>query len=243
MFKKMRFSIRTILIVTAVLAIWVGFLADRMHQVKREAAAIESLDKQWYLDLDCSLTTSFQEPEPNFWSSWVMGDKWTGAERGRVYKLGIHRDSEKDGDSLAGLSAISQIGLLYISHGNNLSDSDFREIGKLSRIEDLKYSSLSTLTKANISELGKLKRLVDLSLTAVEIETLDPLSALKQLRYLRLSCHDSEIPRLSFLKDATAVEMLTLSGNITIDHIKDLQDAPNLGYLDLSSTNADDSYR
>ena len=242
MFKKMRFSIRTILVVTAVLAIWVGFLADRMHQLKKEAAAIESLDKQWYLDLDCSLTTGFQEPEPNFWSSWVMGDKWTGAKRGRVYKLGIHNDSEKDGDSLAGLSAISQLGLLYITHGKDFRNSDFKEIGKLSRLEDLKYSGLSPLTKANISELGKLKRLEDLSITALKIETLDPLAALKQLRYLNIYCRDSEIPRLSFLRDSTAVRILTLSGNITIDHIRDMQHAPNLGYLDLSSTNADDSF-
>jgi internalin A len=239
----MAFSLRGMLLVITLAAVWMGYLTNRAVQQRRAVAAIKQLGGEVAYDWEFAKPDRRRswpnnvEPHPpgSRWLRKLVGDEYFQ----RVREIDLHnRDSElpRAGIGLPSLSGLSHVREIDIT-GFELSTKQLSFLASMNELEelhldecvltgnalvhlrpdrliDLKMETCQ-ITPAALQEIGRCTLLEELSLddTTVDAQQMGWLAPLKQLRSLALSNTGTTDAALAHLADLTTLRIVALDEN------------------------------
>ena len=178
-----RISLRVLLIVFTLVAVWLGFLVARARQ---QRAALDSLDAalvMWDYQLpDGNFNRWDVDAQPPYpeWLRRVTGNDMLGNVRG------VAMVSPSNQTSLELLSALPEIELLNLT-GSQLNDDQLLHVARLRKLKVLNLD-MTTIGDRGVSHLAEMESLVVLSLVSTNVSDagLVHFRGMKQLRKLDL---------------------------------------------------------
>lgn len=240
--RRWQFSLRTVLVVTLLLSVWLGIKANHAHRQRRAVEAIRDLGGTVVYDYQVSeRTLNFagssevvatvdleREPKPS-WLRDVLGDDWFDEvhyviARGEVMIAGARfaRDFPSD---------LARRGPALLEQVANLSS--LRRLVATDRLA-------TDDALAHLRALPHLKHL-DLSFNEISDEGLSHLVELRELETLSLSYVPITDQGLAHLGRLTSLQYMALTGTEVSDAgLEHLRGLTNLAELHLSNTQVTD---
>ena len=198
-----QFSLRTLLIFTAIAAVAVGWLGKRMEQKRNEREAMEALVKLGcYVEYDYEMEDPNAKPPGPDWLRDVLGENFFS----EVVCVSVMRRPPILSDSgLVNLKGLTQLQTLDLN-GTKVTDAGLMHVIGLPRLDFLSLAN-TAVSDAGLPQLNGLPRLQTLNLTGTQVT-------------------DAGLARLNGL---TKLQMLELHAtNVTDAGVEDLQKAlPN----------------
>lgn len=224
---RFRFSLRTLLIFTAICAIAAAWLAKTVERKRNERKAADAIVK-----LGGRVTYDYQN-DPN----WVPGPHWYDG----LKSVDDKRKQTAQKPSLV-KSYLSEVTTVDLLSGHTATDADLVWLKLLPKLRDLSLGG-SAFTDAGLATVKELTDLESLTLadTAVTDGGLVNIEGLSLLRALNL--YDTRIgdPGLAHLKGLARLDWLVLTKTkITDVGIQNLIGLQRLSYLDLEDTTVSD---
>jgi len=183
------FSLRTLLIVFTVLALWMGMRAERARRVRELVSAIRADGGNPLYDYEhCRELQTIGEPRPLPGPDWLrnlIGVEYFAYVEGVAYweatddTIRVFRPSDSiktiniiSGDvtdeGLRLLSRLQSLEDLCVQFSGEISDDGLRHIGKLKRIDSLAFNFSPNITDAGLPHLYRLKKLQYLNLIGTQ---------------------------------------------------------------------------
>ncbi|PHS11940.1 MAG: hypothetical protein COA78_08770 [Blastopirellula sp.] len=183
---KFRFSVRTLMIITAMLGVGFGYLGLRMRRAQKQREVVA-----WVQEHRGSVEYSFRRGRKLFHIGEIFGSYVPFVDFGKspvpewlLNLFGVdffHSVTvvdfplNDDIADLAPLASLTDLKKIWIPFSNV---TDLSSIAHLTQIEEL---SLSGSSVTDLSPLENFKHLKELVLNATEVESLEPLFKLKRL--------------------------------------------------------------
>ena len=208
-----RFSLRTLLVVVTVCAVWFAVLTNRARNQQRAVSALTELQVQIGYDWH------FNEKNPTQWipNASPPGPEWLRNLIGehyfvRVVRLNFEQTQTHDGD-LEWLTSLPHLRWLSL-YDTPVTDEGMKPVGSLSKLETLYIFD-----------------------TKIGDEGLKHISNLKKLREIQAGSSQITDDGLAHLSSLIQLERLFLnSTRVTDAGLKHLQGLRNLKYLNLCDT-------
>jgi internalin A len=231
-FRLLRFSLRTLLVLTLVIAIACGWVGNRLARKRREATVIEGLSSRADVRLDYrevpvgGSAISFEPSGPE-WLRKLLGENFFN----EVVEIDFHDATD---DDLKALSEFKHLAKLSIftqlirgwssddpvertrATGPEITDAGLEYVGKLTGLQNLDLTS-TLVTDAGLRHLSGLTQLGDLTIHGAQISSagLAHLHAMVHLE--RLALHPTRAGGLDYrLSDN---DLAQLSGFIRLRHL------------------------
>ena len=243
-----RFSLRTFLVLTALLALASGWFSHRLLRAESQKKTLEwirningssaayDFNLRVYTHRECGFIGYRRnfKPMPKWAPSIIV--RWLGIDFfATVQSVFLYYPS--DIEPLANLD--QTVSLEIVSHGVDISP--------IARLKNLKFLALSRgdlppdpdPTKQDLSPLVNLVELEYLDLTDTYTDDLSPLANMKQLRFLKLKGMGNAA-NLFPLRGLVLLKLLDLQGNPGLTDCSSLSSLPELEYLDLSESKITD---
>jgi len=182
----LQYSLRSLLIFTAICAVGAGWLARRIEQKRREREAADSLEKRGaQVVYDYQSIYPDAEPYGPAWLRGLLGENFFSGVREVTFR---YRDSR-------------------------LYDADLKDVGMLTSLESLDTWGQPEIGDAALSNLKRLTTLRELSLNGAHITNagLENLSGMNRLRVLCLDETPVGDEGMSCLAGLTQLENLSLA--------------------------------
>ena len=217
------FSIRALLVATAILSIWLAWLSFRAQTQKSVADWLRSLGSEPYY----SYQRTGDDNAPGFLTRQV----------GRL--IGVDYAATIDRVQLAGnpVETIDMVSKLRSLRWCELQGSGVTNIEPLSNLKQLEFLSLGHTNVADMSPASELVKLQRVEAFDTKIDNLRFTRNLKQLTGLNVMV--TAVDDVSCLKDHPALQRLNISSTAVVD-IAALHSIPTLVYLDVYNTNISD---
>jgi hypothetical protein len=239
-------SLRVLMLLIALVAIWLGRETNRARRQERAIAIIEKAGGQFlYDDLVDEENAGSPVPRRAAWKNWLMrvfGDDYV--RRARMLDFGpygIHRRlSEESWNTILELDDLVSLNL----RGFDIDDGHLAGLRRLTGLRWLSLSSNLELTSAGLAHLEGLRHLSDLDLatTYISDEGLAHLSGLTQLTSLDLVYTDTGDAGLAHLRGLSKLQSLFLRGTrVTDAGLAHLRAMHELFQLDLAGTEITDA--
>jgi len=234
-----RFGLRWLLIVTLLIAVWLGWMMKRNRQAKIERQVVERLRKEFegfeaffHFDFEYGQGEEFiynaKRPKPNWLTNLFDEYPFVSCKSlSIIFERGIKLENLDDIGKLKSLEHLS------IECGEN--------IGSLDPLE-----SLTQLNNVNLRYFSRIKDITplenNLSLESLDIEGSPDLTSVEcvrnfpKLKYLRL--FGTGVTDLSPLESAQELETLTLVGDF--DSIDELRNSTRIQHLAINSESLND---
>jgi hypothetical protein len=265
---RFQFSIRSLLLLTVVVAIPFSWLAVEMNWAKKQRGMVEPL---WKLggsisyDFEtnasgCTVEEGLLTPPP----AWIR-DKFSNDFFGNVTIIALS-SSEITDDDLNNLEGLKLTPILHL-YNTQITDAGLKHIEELKQLKILNLAS-NAITDAGLKHLESLEQLTSLGLpgnqisgpgiehirkmnrlknlvlyeTQITDETLAIIEGLKQLDSLVLSKTRITNDGLKHIKEMSQLERLFIDGNqITDVGLVELENLSNLRYLCIRGTQVSDA--
>ena len=264
---RFQFSIRSLLLLTVVVAIPCSWLAKEREQARKQQAAVEAIKKlagevnyDYEFDASWSPINGAQPPGPT-WLRRLLGDDFfanvvevmlmeravTDAdleqleELTRLQALDLGETKVTDA-GLEHLKGLCQLRVLGLEH-TEVTDAGLEHLKGLSRLEVLNLAQ-TDVTDAGLEHLKGLSQLrtLDLIYTKVTDAGLEHLKQFSQLRELRLDATKLTDAGIEHLKGLSQLQGLCLHGGETTDaSLEPLKGFNRLQSLDLMFTEVTDA--
>ncbi|MEZ6072837.1 MAG: hypothetical protein R3C10_21880 [Pirellulales bacterium] len=229
-----RFSLRTLLIVMILFAVWCGNASYKAQRQKRALEALGKLDLRIHFDYQKrgsgGYSTKSQLPGPE-WLSRLIGEDYFRD----VVEVSTAFGGPMSSEGMVHLAALPNIESLYLNE-SNISDSSLQYVQGLSGITMLTLRD-NEISDAGLSHLTGLNRLETLGLSKNRIEGdgLQFLGGKTKLRSLFLYDNPINDVGLSHIANIPNLEMLGLSRTLITDNgTKHLVHLSKLKYLSLN---------
>jgi hypothetical protein len=207
------FSLRTLLVVVAGCAVWLGILTNRARNQQRAVSALTELGVQIVYDWQFNEKSPAQSianatpPEPE-WLRNLIGEHYFV----RVVTLNFEQTQTHDSD-LELVKSLPHVRWLSLYH-TPVTDEGMKHVGTLSELETLYFFD-----------------------TRIGDEGLKHISGLRKLREIQCSSTPITDDGVAHLSGLTQLEVLFLGGTqVTDAGLKHLRGLRNLKYLDLRDT-------
>jgi hypothetical protein len=202
-----QFSLRTLLIVVAILSVPLGWVGWKKGQVQRERATIT-----WVKKMGGEVHIG-PNREKGWWEEST--DKWFG-ERVRSVIL-----NNKQVSDLSPLAESKSLRFL------RLDDTQVSDLSPLAEMKSLETLYLENTQVSDVSPLAELKNLKWLKLNNTQVSDLSPLAELKNLSFLLLN--NTQVSDLSPLAESKKLRILYLANTqVSDEQVQELRQAlPN----------------
>jgi Leucine-rich repeat (LRR) protein len=239
------FSLRSLFVITLVVACLLGWKLHKVNQQKRAVSKIKELGGTVYYNVDTGAKDElfFEPPD---WLRRLTGDDFFDyvvavrlggtnvedvsflADLPTIDNLNLSGTSVTDLAPLAKLTKLKKLDLLGVP---------VRDISPLSNLTNLETLSLENTNVADVAALARLVNLSALSLAGTPVADLSPLAGLVQLKELKLFFCPN-VTHVDALAGLTLLEYLDLSDTKVAD-IEPFTGLKALGFLSLSRTEVD----
>jgi hypothetical protein len=219
------FSLRSLFVLTLVIACLLGWKLHKVNQQRRAVSQIKELGGAVYYNVDRGVADDQSFFEPPEWLRRQIGDDFFDY----VVAVRLHSKDVEDVSFLADLPTIDDLGLT----GTNVTD--LSPLAKLTKLERL---SLHGVPVRDISPLSNLTNLDTLSLENTNVADVAALTGLVNLR--TLSFAGTPVADLSPLAGLVRLTELKLFYCPNVTNVDALAGLTLLGYLDLSDTKVAD---
>lgn len=240
--RRFQFSIRSLLVLTVVVAVPCSWVAVNMQEAKRQREAVEDIKatggSAWYAyqvvdrgdtgDLSLLWTTASQIkgplPAPT-WLQTLLGDETV---------VGVWGSDIDDGDLGLINKRLSHLKTLVIAINRKITPAGFEHLKGLTHLQklDVHYTGVTDAGLGHLEGLTQLQEL-DVSNTKVTDAGLEHLKGLINLRSLNLSDTAVTDMGLKYLNGLTHLQSLDLSNTkvtgVGLEHLKDLSNLRSLG--------------
>jgi Leucine rich repeat/Leucine Rich repeat len=222
-----QFSLRSLMIFTAIVAVGCGWIGRRMEQKRKEREAVEAIVRlkgEVFYDYQRETVEDVQPSGPA-WLRKLLGENFFS----EVDAVLLY-DSDVTDAGLANLEGLSELQTLVLT-GTKVTDVGLSNLRGLAHLQNLTLSG-DTITDAGLVNLSQLPRLqeLDLARTNITDAALKHLSGLKQLRTLNLRGTKVTDAGLKHLKGLSQLKQLALTAAKVFSNagVEELQDAlPN----------------
>ncbi len=220
------YSVRTLLLLITVVAIWLGVQVDRAHRQRSLLAVIQKANGQPSYDYQ------FDANWMGVWDPKPPGPEWLRNLIGVEYFSNITgafywHATDDDIKPLCGYDSIRSINFL-LDNNSHVTDEGLKYLAALPSLEDLAVQGSKDLTDNGLKYFASLKHLKSLALCYSNVTDagLKRLSALHQLGWLWLTGTQVTDAGLQHLKTLDHLEMLILNETqVTKGGVADLQKA------------------
>ncbi len=208
--RRLRYSMRTLLVLVTVLCIWLGFVVSRAQRQRRTVEKIRRSDPHStaYYDYQKEDPAALRGPE---WLRRWLGDDYFQ----HVVSVSIYLShGDVTPDDLANLPELKQL----FSVRMPLTDDGMRTIARLQKLEWLAIYS-DEFTDRGLEQLSSLTELEYLSVSSDQItgEGLLPLAALPNLRMLTLRSNSISPRGLETVAQLANLETLHINSDSLTD--------------------------
>ena len=209
---RFQFSIRSLLVLTVVVALPFSWLAAKMQEARATLAAIEAINEVGgfvsYGDFGGPLDTIYFPPDSG-WLAVLLGDEY---ESVTFYNNTAVTDAALE--DFAGLKHVQKLNLT----GTKVTDVGLERLKKMEQLETLELNG-TEVTDAGLENLKGLDHLLTLGLFATKITDagLEHLKGLNRLQQLRLDGTHVTDTGLEYLKGLKQLEVLSLGGTKVTD--------------------------
>jgi Leucine-rich repeat (LRR) protein len=196
-----QFSLRTFLVVTIALGIWLGWYVHRANQqasaVKwiEENGGVVSYDYQFEYHNDKKIFLDVEKPPGPVWLHNILGVHYFAT----VVEVDLSSQPIDDVEPLGSLTSLKQL---------NLYDTNVHDIGPLAALTGLTKLNLNHTSVRNIEPLKNMRQLKTLHMQRSEIDDLTPLQTLQDLEFLNVM--QTNVSDLTPLADHTKLRVLYL---------------------------------
>jgi hypothetical protein len=216
--RYLQFSLRTFLVVTLIVTIWLGLHVRSARRQQAVVAAIKALGGEVVYGYQYISATGKPDPKAESWAPrWLieaLGEDFLH----NVVSVSIIRDPqagiEVTDDLLAQFDALPRLQGLYL-HASGISDAGLEHLGRLSRLEFLLLWKAPSISDRGVQRLAPLTKLKWIQITDSQIgdESLRVLAGLPQLESLSCNGRFSDAG-LAFLRNKTELRDLWLGGSV-----------------------------
>jgi hypothetical protein len=226
-FRRPRFTLAALLVLITVIAIPLGYLAQRRAWNTKRIVAYKALHarnitlKLWHGRGQGGLTTNPSLIE-KIWNGISLDSQFPTFTCASLQdKDGANGPlASPNDDDLLALSAFDEIEEIYIAHADEVTDAGLAAVAKAPKLKVLQLQSMSQVTGSFLVEFGSSSKLTTLwlsSLPSLEGERLSAFSGLTDLRSLKLlQCSKLSDPSLKKVALPNQIEHLSLAElNIT----------------------------
>ena len=235
-----QFSLRTLLLLVAIVAVGCGWLGRKIEQKRQERAAVQvirALGAEVYYDYQVvGRGQPPREPDGPRWLRDLLGDDFL------AHVDAVELPQQGAGAVLANLKSLTRLRVLNAS-GDELTDASLVPLNELTELQELGLWGADNVTDRGIANLRGLHQLRKLHLCRAHLTDagLENLDGLNQLEELDLTYTKIAGDGLRHLKGLTLLKVLNLSqtdvGDAAVVQIKSL---PRLVRLDLGATKITD---
>ena len=205
-----RFSLRTLLLVFALVAVWLGIT---VNAARRQKAAVTTLQRS-----GATILYDYTEVAPRTWSSsgQPTGPAWLRNLLGEDYfhhpvYASIRNRSEGDEDLISELNALPGLKTLMFQ-GDSINDDAIARLGPLNRLEELQISG-AQLTDQGLEQVPRFPRLRWLILNSLPITDAGCVSISQLSKLEELSLYDTQVSdnAVTHLKSLHQLQRLTIT--------------------------------
>jgi hypothetical protein len=250
-----QFSLRSLLLLTAVLALWLGYITGNARQQQKAVETLTAMQAEVFYDYDLaapddevfafSMGAAGKIVTGRYWTRYTDGEphgpKWLRECVGEDYFRSVvavyfetYQAPQITGEDLRQISALSYLKRLTLDNAQSLSDEDFEHLNRLRRLERL-YLAETQITDLGMHHLSNLTNLQYLSLAKTRITDagLVCLQGMTHLEMLELSDTGISDAGLKYLRGLTNLKTVYLDGTkVTKKGAEELQAAlPNCAVL------------
>lgn len=237
----LRFSLRTLLVVTALLCIWLAVVSTRARKQARAIARMEQF--RWGVGYDFQLGesgnwTGKTEPSAPAWLRKGVGEEYFR----RVAIVNVDQPSDPSNDDLAVLADLRGVKQITLYDRKRITDAGLAHLSGMTDLRKLALNGTS-VTGPGLRHIAQLRKLELLSLdnTPVTDEGLAHLRDLRSLKMLFMSdtkISDEGLRQLTHLSHLDSLEDLQFSNtNVTDEGLKHLYTLTGLKRVLLGGTN------
>ena len=243
----LQFRIRTMLLLTAVVAVWIGLHCQAAKQQRESRAAMERLGGWVYYDYQFpggNFSASATSPVPQ-WLRDALGEDFfhSVVEVNLVYNDRVPQrldNAQVSDEALRYLGAFPKLRNLLLK-GTQATDEGLRHVGQLNRLETLYMWDATAVSDAGIAHLRGLKRLrtIHCNRSKITDESLRILATLPALEELSLQENRFTNAGLEHLQAMHRLRRLWVglgASGITDDGMVYLQGLTQLEQLDLQKS-------
>jgi hypothetical protein len=263
--RRLRFSLKTLLIVFTLAALWLGHTVHRARQQKDAVEAIHAKYGEVAYAHQRSEASSGDvghnlslEPQAPAWLVSLLGaDYFQTVERVDVRWIPLKDDWLANLDKLPGLKILQIHGahfsapaicrlkglrnfeILYVGWVSDITDDTFQTIGSATKLRDLRLGACPQVTDAGVEHLANLRELKNLDLSSSQLTDggLAHLSQLTNLKVLNLAKTKISDHGLKQLTSIKSLRQLHLSGTkVSDDGLQHLERLQQLTGVDLQAT-------
>ena len=180
--RRLRYSLRTMLVVVLVLSVWLGWMANRAAKQRRAVDEIRELGGQVYYDYerdenDAEIRIPRPVPPGPAWLRKLVGTDWLAD----VIVVRLRDVTDKE---LALLEDLPGLKRLFI-RGRNVTDAGLAHLGTLDKLDYLEVEKFD-ISDDGLQQLSGLKNLEflvlrDIGVTDAGLDHLESLSGLERL--------------------------------------------------------------
>jgi len=231
----LQYSLRGLLFLTAVLAIWLGYVTNRARQQRKAVEALTTAAAEVYYEV------AFED-RSDVVLAYTGGEAYR-CETGRDWQQHGKEDAERicrwlpiwvDRNLFCTVVAV-RLNYPYwklnndSGDGRQLTEADFRALSELASLKGLDFDDAEFITDDDLSHLKALTHLERLFLAGTNVGDagLTKIAGLKKLRYLSLRGTKISDAGLAHLKGLAHLEMLELCdtniSDLGIEHLKSLK--------------------
>ncbi|MGD9720794.1 MAG: leucine-rich repeat domain-containing protein [Pirellulales bacterium] len=220
----LRFSLRTLLVLLTVVAVWLGFAADRAHRQRRIVAELR--ETRSVVEYDWQQRDPSKPKPPRGTIREAPGPRWlrklVGDEYFQHVVTVMVSEYRPGARFLSHIDDLPELTNLQVVHAHT-NDDDLRAIGRLRKLQFLLVTSLDRggFTDAGVAHLAQLKQLENLTIgspglysagapgmTGKGLRVLATLPKLRSLRVVGMGLTDEGIASLAQIKQ---LEYLSVS--------------------------------
>jgi hypothetical protein len=211
-----QFSLRAMLLLMSVAAVWLGVVTHRAREQKQAVEAIRSAGGEAYCEHEIRLGNEKAGLPPSAHERFAPAPRWLRNWLGDDY--------------------VADVTSVYFAIA---TDADMKHVGRLTHLKHLDLSQARALSDSGIAHIARLEHLEELKLdnTGITDGALAYLGGLTRLRHLRLSGTAIDGSGLEYLRGLQDLEVLELQETkITDDSLANVAQLANLRHLWLCGT-------
>ena len=204
-----RFKLRTLLIATAILGVFFGFLTSFLVRVHTAAQIVAKLEAQGgYLQYDWQIGNSDPKKSPNGWAPlrWIFGNDAFSS----VVSVDFEPQSSKRFD-LAQLHDLPELEYVTL-RGQILTKLDVNQLATIKKLRDLRLHD-ADVTADGLACFSSMQNLTSLVLdgTTISDSTLQALDKLPALQYLSLYQTNITSQGLKYISGISSLKRLLIN--------------------------------